>query len=316
MRRWDALVDAYIRVTRVRGLSELTVHKYHRELQRFGCWLKRRKPRPSLEKVDSDLVIRYIRSRTTCHTKSMIAGVMTPLRMMGDYLVREGYWNGNPLRWMRGPKLDPRMKLPRRIGKAHLKKVWDTACSNPGESARLRLMCLLSILYGTGLRRGEIERLNISHWNREEGTLDLDGRKTNRERRIPVGEGVWRCVEAYLPHRHNLLAKLGRIEEGAFFVNKYGRRLKGQCITRAIRRVTRRAGVPFISMHRFRHSCASDLLESGVSLSEVQKILGHAVITTTMRYTHVSGPQRAEAIAKHPINEFLSEVLVAERKVS
>ena len=316
MRRWDALVDAYIRMTRARGLSEVTILKYHRELERFGCWLKRRKPRPSLEKVDSDLVIQYIRSRTTCHSKSMVAGVMSALKMMGDHLVREGYWNGNPLRWMRGPKMDPRMKLPRRIGKAHLKKVWDTACSNPRESARLRSMCLLSILYGTGIRRGEIERLNMSHWNREEGTLTLDGRKTNRERTIPVGGGVWRCVEAYLPHRHNLLEKTGRIEEEAFFVNRFGRRLKGQCITRVIRRITISAGVPFISMHQFRHSCASDLLASGVSLPEVQKVLGHAVITTTMRYTHISGPQRAEAIGKHPINEFLSGSLVEERKVS
>lgn len=116
MRRWDALVDGYIRATRARGLAETTIQSYHTELQRFGCWLKRRKPKPKLEEVNSDLVIRYIRSRTTFRAKSMVASVMTPLRMMGDYLVREGYWHGNPLRWMRGPKLDPRMKLPCRIG--------------------------------------------------------------------------------------------------------------------------------------------------------------------------------------------------------
>jgi site-specific recombinase XerD len=59
-------------------------------------------------------------------------------------------------------------------------------------------------------------------------------------------------------------------------------------------------------VHQFRHSCASDLLEAGVSLAEVQRILGHQVISTTVRYTHIADPQRSAAIALHPINDWLS----------
>jgi site-specific recombinase XerD len=63
--------------------------------------------------------------------------------------------------------------------------------------------------------------------------------------------------------------------------------------------------VPHVTLHQFRHSCASDLLQNGVSLPEVQQMLGHAVIASTQRYTEVADPQRVEAMRWHPINEFL-----------
>ena len=65
------------------------------------------------------------------------------------------------------------------------------------------------------------------------------------------------------------------------------------------------AQVPIHSLHQFRHSCASDLLEAGVHLAEVQRILGHAVISTTVRYVHIADPQRRAAIALHSINDWL-----------
>ena len=316
MRRWDSLVDQYIAEVRTRGLSEATIKSYLWELQKVGNWLKRRKPKPNLENVDGELLIGYIRSRTAFHARATVAGVLTSLRMMGAFLVYKGIWQSNPMRWIKGPKLDPRMRLPRRIGRTQMEKIWNQIANVPQVSSRRRLLCLLSILYGTGLRRGELERLNIQDWNREEGTLTIDGHKTGRQRKVPVWEGIWGCVEGYLPHRHNTLEKLGRIEEKAFFVNRHGERLMGHSISKMIHRLARRADVPLVSVHQFRHSCASDLLESGVRLHEVKEFLGHAAIETTMRYTHVSGSQRSEAISKHPVNEFLSENLAAERKVS
>ena len=71
-------------------------------------------------------------------------------------------------------------------------------------------MTVLALLYGTGLRRGELERLNVEAFDRIEGTLRIDGRKTGRERCVPLPEMVRRCLEAYLPHRHNQL-EAGRI---------------------------------------------------------------------------------------------------------
>ena len=85
-----------------------------------------------------------------------------------------------------------------------------------------------------------------------------------------------------------------------------GARLSGPMISHGVHaHRADRAEVPFYSVHQFRHSCASDLLEAGVHLAEVQRILGHRVIETTVRYTHIADPQRRLAIARHPINDWL-----------
>ena len=315
MRRWDGLVGKYSRECETRGLMQSTIEGRVRELERFGSWLKRRKPRPSLEQVDSDTVIGYIRARTAFHSKSTVCHVVTALRGMGGFLVQEGIWLKDPLRWIRGPKLDIRARLPRRIGREHLTRIWDAAQQGRYVYMRYQLVCILAILYATGLRRGELERLNVGDWDREQGILKIDGRKTGRPRHVPLGEGVWRCIEAYLPHRHNLLEKTGRLEEPALLVNKFGERLKGESIGVLVHRLSRNAGVPLVSLHQFRHSCASDLLEGGASLCEVQKILGHAAIESTMRYVDITDPERAAAMQRHPINELLSEEEV-RRKAS
>lgn len=306
MRNWEGHVDSYIKECESRGLADTTLYTRTLELDRFGSWLRRRKPRPKLEQIDGPLIIRYVEARTIFKSKATVCTVLTELRGMGEYLVREGVWINNPLRWIRGPKLDSRMKIPRRINRQDLRDLWAQARKSHSQYRQHLAIALLSLLYGTGIRRGELERLDLSDWNREDGILQIDGRKTGQQRSVPVGPSVWKCIEAYLPHRRNHLEKTGRMDQVALFVNRHGARLSGQAIANRIRGLARRAGIPLITLHQFRHTCASDLLESGVPLPEVQGILGHAVIESTMRYTAVADPQRAEAMALHPINEFLA----------
>jgi len=90
MRRWDGLVDSYIKECEARGLAETTIYTRTRELERFGSWVKRRKPRPRIEQIDSELIIRYVRSRTVCRSKSVVWSVLTELRGMGEHLVKQG----------------------------------------------------------------------------------------------------------------------------------------------------------------------------------------------------------------------------------
>jgi site-specific recombinase XerD len=152
-----------------------------------------------------------------------------------------------------------------------------------------------------------MERLDLSDWKLNEGLLEIDGRKTGRERRVPVPAPVAQCLEAYLPHRQNLLEKVGRVQERALFITRSGTRLRGERIGQRIHSLARRAKVPLVSLHQFRHTCASDLLESGVTLPQVQQVLGHAAIQSTMRYTSVADPARRKAMVKHPIETFLTE---------
>lgn len=307
MRRWDGLVEKYLVLQATRGLAEETIVARRRELGRFGSWLKSRRPRPALDDVGADLLVRFVSSRTPFHSRSTVSSVISILRSMGEFLVQEGIWAANPLRRMRGPKIDQRRHLPRRIGQEQLQALWKAAEARRKEHARYQAVCMLAILYSTGLRRGELERLDLSDWDREHSLLKIDGRKSGRERQVPVGEGVWRCIEGYLPHRHNRLEAKGRVEESALLVNDRGERLTGALISALIKRLVRSAGIEIVTPHQFRHSCASDLIEAGVTIPEVQGILGHASIASTMRYTTIADPERAKAMGKHPLNRFLGE---------
>jgi len=305
MRRWDTLVDRYMEEYSARGLSRETVHGVRCELDKWGSWMKRRRPKPRLEEIDSDLLLHYLQERTAFRSKATVSSVVSKMRCMGKFLVREGYWRQNPFRWIRGPKRDPRARLPRRISKEAMQQVWHSAAMNRRGYSRSLWIAVLGVLYGTGLRRGELERLNVSHWCRDEGLLEVDGRKTGWERRVVLPEVSRACLESYLVHRHNHLERLGHLEEEALLVNQHGFRLKGFQISRGLSRIIRRAGLERITVHQFRHTCASDLLEAGLHVAQVQEILGHRAISTTVRYLHVSDPQKTAAVRLHPINSIL-----------
>ena len=311
MRRWDGLLERYLGELQARGLSRATIDGRCRELDRWGSWLKHRRPRPALEAVGSEEVVNYLRGRATFRSKSTVASVVSALRNMGEFLVREEVWPSNPLRWMRGPKLDPRSRIPRRIGRQTMECLWEAAAAGRQDYHRYLWITLLAVLYGTGLRLGELSRLEVSAWNREEGTLLIDGRNTGWERRVAVPALTWRCLEAYWPHRHNTLEQTGRLDQAALFVNQDGGRLQPQSVSRGLQRIVRRCGLGRITLHQFRHSCASDLLEDGVSLPQIQRLLGHQTITTTVRYLQVADPQRHEAVKLHPINRMLQSGGVA-----
>jgi site-specific recombinase XerD len=194
-------------------------------------------------------------------------------------------WRQNPLRWMKGPKVRPYNHLPQRIERAHMEALWGAAARMQGDYSRRLWVTVLALLYGTGLRRGELERLDLAAFDRAHAMLTIDGRKSGRERSVPVSELVYRCLEGYLPARHNLLERTGKLSLPALLVSRRGARLTGQAISNGIHTLARRAGVPLVSVHQFRHSCASDLLEAGV---------------------------RRAAMTRHPINDFLhTEALAA-----
>jgi site-specific recombinase XerD len=256
--------------------------------------------------------VRYLASRSPFRAKSTVYGTLSTMRCFGDFLVREGLWRQNPLRWMKGPKVTPYSRLPRRIERAHMEALWRAAAGMHGDYSQRLWVTVLALLYGTGLRRGELERLDLDAFDRSHATLRIDGRKSGRERCVPVSDLVYRCLVGYLPARHNQLERCGTLTVNALLVTRRGERLTGQAISNGIHALAKRARVPLVSVHQFRHSCASDLLEAGVHLAEVQRILGHRAIATTVRYTHIADPARRAAMACHPINDFLhAEALAA-----
>lgn len=306
MRNWDRLVEEYLEQYAARGIAAETQQNVRRELDRLGCWLKSRRPKPKLEEVGSDLLIDYLKRRAAYKAKATVAGAMSTIRNFGEFLLHQGLWSSNPLRWMRGPKLNPFHRLPRRIGSGALQQLFEQAAKSRQGYHRQMWLTVLALLYGTGLRRGELHRLNVQDFTLGEGLLKIDGRKTGRQRQVVLPDLAVRCLEAYLPKRHNHLQELGIDQEPALLVDKHGSRLSASAISRAVARLGQRCGLPKLTLHQFRHSCASDLLESGVQLPHVQQVLGHQTISTTMRYLHIADPHRHEAVKRHPINEILS----------
>jgi site-specific recombinase XerD len=313
MRRWDRLVERYVEEYRARGICAATVGHTHSRLERWGRWLKEQRPRVAIEAIDAPLITRYIASCRSFRAKSTVYGTLSTMRGFGDFLVRERLWTVNPLRWMKGPKVTPYSRLPRRIDRAHMEAMWREAARLRGGFGVHLWITVLGLLYGTGLRRGELARLDVEHLDRAEGTLRIDGRKTGRERCVPLPEMVLRCLEGYLPLRHNVLEHTHHVGERALLVTRRGERLTAHSISSAIHNLARRAGVPLLSLHQFRHTCASDLLEAGVHLAEVQRILGHAGVATTVRYLHIADPQRREAMRLHPLNDWLA---IAQREAA
>ena len=216
---------------------------------------------------------------------------------------------------MQGPKVDPRSHLPRRASREQLLAVFAEAAKSRAQYHRHLMLAALSVLYSTGIRRGELERLKLENYDITSSTLRIDGRKTGTERVVPLAPSAVQCIEAYLPQRFNVLCKAERPSEKALFVGKTGLPMHGVKMSMAVRRLAKRAKVPHVTLHQFRHSCASDLLEEGVGMAEVQRILGHAVLVTTFRYTQIADPERKKAVSRHPINQILTESPVEENEV-
>src|SRR5665213_475578 len=252
MRRWDRLVDNYMDEYRARGVGAATIENTAARLDRWGRWLKQRRPRVSIERIDAELITRYIDSCSSFRAKSTVYGTLSTMRGFGDYLVRQGLWTVSPLRWMKGPKVTPYSRLPKCIDQAHLQALWREAARRGGDYGAHLWVTVLALLYGTGLRRGELERLDLEAFDRTQGTLRIDGRKTGRERCVPLPPMVLRCLEAYGPQRHNQLERCGLLGETALLVTRTGARLTGQAVSNGIHAIARRAGVSLHSLHQFR----------------------------------------------------------------
>jgi site-specific recombinase XerD len=187
-----------------------------------------------LEAIDPLLHVRYLASRSPFRAKATVYGTLSTMRCFGEYLVRQGVWRHNPLRWMKGPKVRSYNHLPRRIERAHMEALWGAAARMQGDYSRRLWVTVLALLYGTGLRRGELERLDLAAFDRAHAMLTIDGRKSGRERSVPVSELVYRCLEGYLPARHNLLERTGKLSLPALLVSRRGARLTGQAISNGI----------------------------------------------------------------------------------
>jgi integrase/recombinase XerC len=294
---------AYLRDQK--GYSQHTIRNYRIDLTQFSEFLVSREALPDGQEADQDmeaidaLVIReYLGSLFGRFARSTIARKLSAVRSFFLFLEKKGIVMTNPAGDIATPKLGKYIPvyLPvddvfRLLERPDRKK-----------PLGLRDLAILEVLYSCGIRVSELEALDISGVDFEERLVTVIG-KGDRERIVPIGRIALKAVRNYLEATRNLRKGDGNdSQDGPLFINFRGGRLSGRSIARIIKRYAAESGLsPEISPHSMRHTFATHLLDGGADLRSVQELLGHASLSTTQRYTHVSLDRLMEVYDKaHP----------------
>jgi integrase/recombinase XerC len=289
-----------------RNVSNHTLRNYESDLTQFFDYLAPADPKsgkrnePELSSVDHITIRDWL---ATLHTaqkkKSSIARKLAALRTFFQFLVREGLLELNPAKLVSTPRLEK--KLPQHLSIEEAIRFIETPDLNTDLGKRDRAM--LELMYATGVRVAELTTLNLADIDYRNQLIRVTG-KRRKQRIIPFGEPAAIALKDYLKIRDNLLFKapVSEREEEALFLNYQGTRITTRSVGRMVEKYIRIcAGMHNISPHALRHSFATHLLDSGADLRDIQELLGHARLSTTQIYTHVSMEKLVEVYDKaHP----------------
>ena len=216
---------------------------------------------------------------TARRARRTIARKLSCVRSLFRFLCREGVLELNPAAAIATPRIERR--LPAFLDEQQMLRLLQVPPATGWRGLRDR--ALLETLYSTGMRVSELVGLNQQDVDEVSGTVIVRG-KGKKERLCPIGETALRALQAYLAQR----PKPGRTAY-TLFISQKGTRLTARQVDRLLVRYVRQAQLPAsISPHALRHSFATHLLDRGADLRSVQELLGHASLSTTQIYTHVT----------------------------
>ena len=299
-------IEEYLTFLRVeRGLSPATILAYGSDLGDFADargtaddWAR-----------GPDAAVRYLAARTRRGRPTDPGLAPTSLRrraaaIRGFYRFAfgEGLIDLDIAAHLDLPRM-PRL-LPETLSVSEVEQLLDAAGSDEANDPRLRERALLELLYAAGLRVTEALRLDLEDLSLDGAFVRVIG-KGDKERLVPIGEVAILVLRTWLEgQRAAIMAKhhVAAVRGGPVFVGDRGRRLARQQAWSGVKRAAAAAGLSDrISPHTLRHSFATHLLEGGADLRIVQELLGHASISTTQLYTHVTGERIREVYARaHP----------------
>ena len=284
------LVEDFARyLSATRDASPNTLKAYLTDLDQFCAFLDQKKVQ--LELADH-LAIRAFLATLHADTRpSTRARKLAAIRALYGFLYKRGVVKQNPGRLVMAPK-KPK-SLPKVVPVDDVLALLEA----PGEDARGRRdRAILEVLYGGGLRVGELVGLDLLDWDRSGNLVRVLG-KGRKERIVPLGSKAKTALDAWLAERPKLL-KHGA-DEPALFLNYQGTRLSTRSVARMIdAHVLACALKRHVHPHALRHSFATHLLDGGADLRAIQEMLGHASLSTTQRYTDVSW-DRLQAVYDH-----------------
>jgi integrase/recombinase XerC len=303
----EKLIDQFLEHLKYeRNVSSHTLRNYQSDLAQFLDYLAPADPKsgkrnePPLSSIDHITIRDWL---ATLHSaqkkKTSIARKLAALRTFFQFLVREGLLELNPAKLVSTPRLEK--KLPPHLSIEEAVRFIESPDLTTDLGKRDR--AILELLYATGVRVAELTTLNLGDIDHRNQLIRVMG-KRRKQRIVPFGEPAAIALKDYLKVRDNFLFKapISEREDEALFLNYQGTRITTRSVGRMVEKYIRIcADMHNISPHALRHSFATHLLDSGADLRDIQELLGHARLSSTQIYTHVSMEKLIEVYDKaHP----------------
>jgi len=298
---FDPLAVQYLEHVRVeKRLALRTVELYAADLQKLQSLAQL--AHTDLQSVNNIHMRRWVaQMHSTGRSPRGIALILSGWRGFYTWLGREGLVPSNPVQGVRAPKVPK--PLPKALGVEEAVQLASFVAEDDNPVREARDHCITELLYGCGLRIGELVGLDGQASATASGWIDMAAAeahvlgKGNKKRSVPVGSKALQALEHWLNFRPQWAG-----QDAALFINPHGGRLTPQHIRVRLKQRSLKAGLATpVHPHMLRHSFASHVLQSSSDLRAVQELLGHANITTTQVYTRLDFQHLAKAYdAAHP----------------
>jgi integrase/recombinase XerC len=301
----EKLIEQFLEHLRYeRNVSSHTLRNYASDLEQFLDFLaplkNGRRTLPEITAIDHLTIREWLASLHAAHKKkASVARKLAALRTFFQFLVREGMLEMNPAKLVSTPRLEK--KLPKHLSIDEAIRFIESP--DPETDLGKRDRAMLELMYATGVRVAELTTLNLADVDFGNQLVRVTG-KRRKQRIVPFGDPAGAAIREYLGVRDKFLlnAPISKRDEEALFLNYQGTRITTRSVGRMVDKYIRLcAGMHNISPHALRHSFATHLLDSGADLRDIQELLGHARLSTTQVYTHVSMEKLVEVYDKaHP----------------
>jgi len=292
---WVANFLNYLNVEK--NYSPLTLKSYAGDIALFEEFLTARSGSCEWSTVSILDIRAYLAQLSSKQAaRKSIARRISSLRSFYKYLIRENLVKLNPFAKVRTPKLEK--KLPVFLEEVEINQLLEQP--DVHEVLGLRDKAILEFLYATGCRVSELAGLTLDRLDLGNQYVLLLG-KGHKERLVPIGHPCVRALDAYLAQtRTSLMTKYKVAEHQHIFINSRGTPLTDRSVRRILEKYINQMSLQkHISPHSIRHTFATHLLEHGADLRSVQELLGHASLSTTQIYTHVTTERIAKMYEKH-----------------
>jgi integrase/recombinase XerC len=282
-----------------KGYSAHTIRNYQSDLAQFARFLTAGNADGTQSpSVDPPRIREYLGHLHRSNRRATIARKLSAIRSFFRFLEKRNPAGGNPAGEVATPKLEK--PIPNYLPVDDVFRMLQRA--DRETPLGIRNLAILEMLYSSGFRVSELEALNLESVDFEQRLVRVMG-KGRKERIVPIGRRALQAVREYLDASQRLRRKMELLSGGSpLFINQRGGRLTARSIGRIIKRYALESGLPSdISPHSMRHTFATHMLDGGADLRSVQELLGHASLSTTQKYTHVSLDRLTEVYDKaHP----------------